>query len=805
MRETFKFNLFFNYFFKIGLRGQLCILLFFLFLTQLFSQEFVIKGNVYNKTNRQILTAVSIFDRTSLRGTITDNSGDFKISLPHGENKIEFSYTGFHRCDTIINLYENIELSVPLEPLTVSVSEVTITADRLRDHVSSSLMGSFTLTNKEMKSLPSLLGETDPIKLLQLTPGVQSGSEGNIGFYVRGGGTDQNLILYDNTLLYNPGHLLGFFSVFNPEIIKDISIIKSGIPAQFGGKASSVITLNSYKGSKDSLEIMGSLGIISSRVSIGGPIFKKRGTIIFGARRTYLDLFVEPLIRNGARKTAFLQNKSKYNFYDLNAGVSLDIGDLDNLSFSGYFGRDNFTLGRSGIKQENSLKWGNGLASLLWDHKIGENGEWTTNISRTKYNFQLAGSQSSYSFGLYSSIEDYTIKSIGLFKKNERQISTGIEFTKHSFIPNRINAQADSFLLNFGQFSTMNAIEGAVFCDGTLPVSSRFSISAGLRLSFFNHRGPYRKIESNSLGEVSDTLNYPRGKSLAFYAFPEPRLVLKYQFNPDASIKASFMRIAQYVHLATSASASLPTDIWIPSTSELKPLIGDQVSLGYFKNFLNKNIDFSVELYYKKMDNQLEFLQGIIYNSIDGNMDENIAVGYGQSYGAEFYLHIKSGKSTGWISYTLSRAEQKFNEINEGFIYPAKYDRRHDLSLTFVRKFNKKWSASAVFIYTSGNAYTLPIGRYIIQGRIVNEYGSVNSFRMPAYNRMDVSLNRTIITKKNLTSELIFSVYNIYNRANPYFIYFQASADLDKYSLKIKPVVVRLFPVIPSVSWSFKF
>jgi hypothetical protein len=805
MRVTVYIHLFNNQLFKKVLKGQLYILLLFLFLPRLYSQELVIKGNVYNKITHQIITAVSIYDRTTLRGTTTDNSGNFKISLPRGEHKIVFSYTGFEHNDTIIFLYENIELSVPLTPLTVSVNEVTISADRLRDHVSSLLMGSFTLTNKEMKMLPSLLGETDPIKLLQLTPGVQSGSEGNIGFYVRGGGTDQNLILYDNTLLYNPGHLLGFFSVFNPEIIKDISIIKSGIPAQYGGKASSVIMLDSFKGNRDSIDVKGSLGIISSRLSIGGPVFKKRGTFVLGARRTYLELFVEPLIRKIVKSKSFLQNKSRYNFYDFNAGASLKISNLDNLTFSGYFGRDNFTLGRTGIDQQNSLKWGNSLASLNWDHKINGNGEWNTNISWTRYNFELSGSQSSYFFGLYSSIEDYTVKSNVLFKQNEKQISTGFELTKHSFIPNRIDARADSYILNFEQFSTMNAVEGALFCDGTIPLSSKLSISAGLRLSFFDHRGPYRKIESNSLGQVTDTLDYPRGKSLAFFAYPEPRIVLKYQFNPYNSIKASFMRIAQYVHLATSASASLPTDIWIPSTSGLKPLIGDQVSLGYFKNFLNRNFDFSAELYYKKMNNQLEFLQGVIYNSIEGNMDENIAVGYGQSYGVELYLQIKSGKSTGWISYTLSRAEQKFNEINEGYIYPAKYDRRHDVAITYVRKFNQKWSASAVFIYTSGNAYTLPIGRYIIQGSVVNQYGSVNSFRMPAYNRLDVSLNRTIITKKNRTSELIFSVYNIYNRANPYFIYFQASGDLDKYSLEVKPVVVSLFPIIPSVSWSFKF
>ena len=790
---------------RIIRRIPLSIVLPFLLLPQLFSQELLISGIVLNKNTNQILTSVSVYDRTSLRGTITDNSGLFKISLLPGDHNLEFSYTGFEHTDTAINLFVNTELIIYLNPITFSVGEVTIFAEGVKDNVTSPLMGSFSIKNKEIMAMPSIFGETDPLRILQLTPGVQAGSEGNIGFYVRGGGTDQNLILYDNTILYNPGHLLGFFSVFIPEFIKDVSIIKSGIPAQYGGKVSSVIRLNSYKGNKDSVEVMGSVGLIASRISVSVPLFKNTGTFILGARRTYLELFVEPLVRNVVTKTSFFHNRSKYNFFDLNAGVSLSIGKHDIISFSGYYGRDNFTMDHTGIKLNNSLKWGNSLAALGWNHKIGSMADWNTNISYTRYSFDLTGSQGSYSFDLLSSIEDYSLKSDVSLLINGQHLKTGIELTKHRFIPNRINAKAEDFVLNFGQFSAMNAIEGAIFADYEYPFTSRFSIAGGIRFSFFNHRGPFRKFENNSPGQITDTIYYPRGESLAFFAFPEPRFVLKYQIKTNVSVKASYMRIAQYIHLATSATASLPTDIWIPSTSEIKPLIGDQVSLGYFQNFASKSIEFSTELYYKKMNNQLEFLQGIIYNSVDGNMEDNIAIGYGQSYGVEFYLRIKSDKSLAWASYTLSRTEHIFNEINEGYVYPAKYDRRHDISLTFIRKFNEKWSGSAVFVFVSGNAYTLPTGRYIIQGRIVNQYGDVNSFRMPPYHRMDVSLNRKIITKKNWNSELIFSVYNIYSRANPYFIYFEADGDLEKYTLSVKPVVVSLFPVIPSVSWNFKF
>ena len=805
MRGYLLVNIFCRLCFRFVGRIQICILFSVLFLPQLFPQELIIRGKVFNKTTNQILNSASVHDKISLRGTVTDDSGSFKIYLSPGQHIIEFSHIGFDLIDTTINLSENIEISIYLNPFNVAVGEVTITAERLKDHVSSSLMGSFTLTYKEMMKLPSLLGETDPLKLLQLTPGVQSGSEGGTGFYVRGGGTDQNLILYDNTIIYNPGHLLGFFSVFNPEMIKDISIIKSGIPAQYGGKLSSVIKLNSYKGNQDSVEVMGSVGLISSRISIGGPMFKNNGTFILGARRTYLELFVEPVVRQLIKSTSFFNKKNIYNFYDFNAGASLKMTNVDFLSFSGYHGRDNYRMGQAGIKQKNSLEWGNSMASLLWNHKIRGKGEWNTNISWTRYKFNLSGSQSDYFFGLFSSVEDKSLKSDLSLKTERSQITTGIELTDHSFIPNRINAQAGNFILNFGQFSVMKALEGGIFFDDEILLTSRLTIAGGFRFSFFNHHGPYRKFVRNTLGQITDTLLYSRRKSLAFFTNPEPRLVLKYQINNNTSFKASYMRIAQYIHLATSATASLPTDIWIPSTSELKPLIGDQLSIGYFRNLPKNGLEFSTELYYKKMNNQLEFLRGIIYNSIDGNMENNLAIGNGQSYGVEFYLRKKTGNTTGWLSYTLSRAEQKFDEINAGFVYPAKYDRRHDISLTLIRKLNEKWSGSAVFIYTSGNAFTMPVGRYIIQGNIINQYGDVNSFRMPPYHRMDVSLTRKIITRKNWSSECIFSVYNIYNRANPYFIYFEAVGDLEKYSLEVKAIEVSLFPVIPSVSWSFKF
>ncbi len=769
------------------------------------SQEITLRGKVFNKTTNQILNDVSVQEKSSLKGLMTDREGSFRILLTEGNNNLVISHLGFKTIDTVIHVTEDVEISFYLKPEAISLDEVKITSDGSEDRVSSSEMGKFVITRTEIAKIPTLLGETDPLGLLRLTPGVQSGSEGNVGFYVRGGGSDQNLTLYDNALIYNPGHLLGFFSVFNPEMVRDVSITKSGIPARYGGKLSSVIMIKSYKGNKDSVEVMGSVGLVASRLTVSVPVFGKKGTLILGARHTYLDLFVEPVISSMVKNKTFFNKDNSYNFYDLNAGISFDLSPRDMLSLTAYYGRDKYNMVQDGINQNNLLKWGNSIVSVNWNHEFNKKYTWNTNLSWTKYIFNLNGSQNDYFFELLSSVEDLSLKTDLTLNTGTHQIITGFELTDHRFIPNKIDAQANEFKLNFGQFNSLSALEGGIFIEDEFPVTPNLSFSGGIRLSFFNHHGPYTEYVRNSFDQITDTLYHPRNESLAFYANPEPRIVLKYQISSNSSLKASYMRIAQYVHLATSASTSLPTDIWMPSTSTIKPMMGNQVSLGYFRNIYRNVFEFSTEIYYKTMDNKLEFLRGVVYNSIYGNMEDNITAGFARSYGAEFFFRKKKGDFTGWISYSLSRTEQKFDEINNGLYYPAKYDRRHDIALTLNYKLSEKWSSSAVFIFTSGNAFTMPVGRYIIQGNIVNQYGEVNQFRMPPYHRLDLSLTRKIATRKKWTSELNLSVFNVYNRANPYFIYFQAIGDLETYTLEIKAIQVSLFPIIPSLSWNFIF
>ncbi len=488
----------------------------------------------------------------------------------------------------------------------------------------------------------------------------------------------------------------------------------------------------------------------------------------------------------------------------MNAGLNYRIGKKDHFSFSLFKGNDNYEFRREELLLKNYLNWGNTVASFRWFHSYNEKLTWSNSLSYTNYHFDLSGTQNLYSFEMNSLARNWRYKSLISRVKDSNKIFLGLELTRHNFIPNKIDVDAGDFNIDFLNFNSMYAFEGALFADYEFNLGD-FSLSTGLRYSFFNQVGPYKEFIENEFKSIVDSITYPAGESLAFYHEPEPRFSLKYQLDEKSSIKASFMRTVQYIHLATSSSVSLPTDIWLPSSADILPQIGDQLSLGYYRNLFQNKYESSFEVYYKHAKNQLEFLRGGITNSVNMTLEENIAKGKGQAYGAEFYLRKKSGPFTGWLSYTLSRTEKEFEEINEAKLYPAKQDRRHDLSLALIKKLNEKWNASAIFIYVSGNALTIPESRYIIQGNIVNNYGEVNSFRMPAYHRLDISFTRDEIKSNGNISSWNFSVYNLYNRSNPFYIYFETKGDLDNYSLEVSPVLVSLFPVIPSISWSFKF
>lgn len=783
----------------------LCLLTLYLFTTLPAQNQDGIAGRVFDAENGSPLAGASIVNVQTGTGIASGTKGEFVFNLSKGSVHIQVTYVGYQKLDTILHISGRSHVDFYLQPDVIQYEEVSITADKEEDYVGSIEMSKISMRRDDIKGLPGFMGESDPIRFLQLTPGVQSSTEGGIGFYVRGGGVDQNLVLYDHATIYNPGHLLGFVSVFNPDLVNSVSITKSGIPARHGGRLSSVIEVSPERGRSDSLRIMGQIGLVSSRVALSRSVLKERGSFVISARRASIDLFVKPLIVPLIKGSNPYVNGSSYNFYDFNGGFTYRIGKKDYISISGYYGRDHYMMNRESNLGNTTFHWGNAIISGIWTHSFTEKTILATSISHTSYDFDVAGSYSDYSFSMISDIQDYKWKSQLSWEKGKMHYSAGVELSRHAFTPNDVDVEVGGLDMQFLDFNKLYAYEGGAFLELEFPIGNRIGIAAGFRYSFFNQVGPYTEYVRDELTQVNDSILYPAGTSLAFYHHPEPRITAKYDLSEKASLKASYMHMAQYLHLATGAAISLPTDIWLPSSRSIPPQIGDQVSIGYFRSLASGMFESSVELYYKSSSNQVEFIRGILNNSVHMTMEENLALGKGRSYGAEFFLRKRKGTISGWFGYTLARSERQFDRLNDGKVYPAKNDRRHDISLATVWQINKLWSVSSVFIYVSGQAYTLPVGRYIIQGNLVNEYGEINNYRMPAYHRLDLSAKRSNLTRRGNISTWSFSIYNAYNRANPFYISFEATGNLEEYSIEVRPEYVSLFPIIPTISWQFEF
>lgn len=764
-----------------------------------------LSGRIMDASDSTALTGASVRIDGSGRGGVSDETGSFRLPVTHGRHSVHVSFLGYRALDTVLVMASDRHLELYLATEPVRYREVTVEGSTGGDPVTSARMGDVQLSSREIERLPALLGEADPVRLLQLTPGVQSAAEGGVGIYVRGSGVDQNLVLFDNALIYNPGHLMGFMSAFNPDVVRDVRLIKAGIPARYGGRLSSVILVEPISGRSDSLRVRGQAGIMTSRIAVNRSLGHGRGSFFLSARRAYPDLLITPALRPLLKKTSEYFTGSRYHFYDLSGGSTFRLSRKDILTVSGHYGADHFAMEDKSIGSKNGMDWSNALVSARWTHLFSDRMSLSNTLSSSAYDLEVSGSQAEFFFGMASSVRQYSHKLLfsGFFDNN--RFSAGTELTYHTFRPNDFNVRSGTFIADFLEFQELYGLEGGVFAEDEFSLGARWSMEAGLRYSAFSQLGPHKEYVQDASFRIVDSTLYPAGSSLAFYNHLEPRFSVKYQLGGDASLKASYMHIAQYVHLATSSSVSLPMDIWMPSTKELLPQVGDQASMGYYRNFMDGELEGSLEVYYKHTANQLEFVNGIIFNTLDENLGDNTAIGQRTAYGAELFVKKALGRTTGWVSYTLSRTVNLFDEINRGRVYPAKYDRRHDLTLTVIHKLGDKWNASAAFIFASGNALTIPVGRYIIQGNIVNQYSAVNAFRMPAYHRLDLSFTRETVTRHGNRSAWVFSVYNAYNRANPFYILFQTGGNLDEYRLHVDARMVSLFPVIPSVSWRFDF
>ncbi|MEI6123504.1 MAG: TonB-dependent receptor [Bacteroidota bacterium] len=767
------------------------------------AQRFTISGYVKDAATGEFLIGANVYVKELMKGVSTNTYGFYSLTVDQGDYNLVASFVGYKDYDVKIKLDKNIKINVSLEPNVITTKEVVIMGEREDKNTQSTDVGRVEIPIESMKRLPAIFGEVDIIKAIQLTPGVQSAGEGNTGFYVRGGGPDQNLILLDEAVVYNASHLLGFFSVFNADALKNVELIKAGMPANYGGRLASVLDISMKEGNNKKFEIDGGLGLISSRLTIQGPIKKDKCSFIVSGRRTYIDLLMRPFL-----KSTSPFKKGGYYFYDLNAKINYYFSDKDRLFFSGYFGRDVFSL-KGGGSFSNSIDWGNTTATIRWNHLFNAKLFANTTVIYSDYKFNLKADQNLYEMKLFSGIRDVSAKlDFAYMPAIQHNIKFGAQYTYHIFTPNSASAKSDTTVFDLGGTVKLYSHELAFYISDDWDITEKIKVSGGLRYSMFFHVGPYDRYLLDNTGKISDTISYGRGDLIKMYQGLEPRISVKFGINKNSSIKASFTMNYQYIHLVSYTSVSLPTDIWVPSTSIVKPQIGYQYSLGYFQNFRKNMWETSFEIYYKDMRNQIEFKEGSSpEDNLKNNTDNNFVFGRGWSYGAELYIKKRVGKTTGWIGYTLSWTQRKFPDINQGKVYFAKYDRRHDISIVVTQQLSKRWSISAVWVYATGNAITLPLSRYFLSGSIVNEYSARNALRMPAYHRLDISATLEGKEKpgRKFHSSWNFGIYNVYSRMNPYYIYFETTGSIMSFDLKTVARQVSLFPIIPSVTWNFKF
>ena len=737
--------------------------------------------------------------------TVADSAGRKTQLLSKGRYTLVVSAVGHFSSNLNISLNNDTTINIILRLRESMLGNVTVTASK-RLHTAK--MSSQALSIGQLRKLPVILGEIDPMKTITLLPGVKNGGEASAGIYVRGGGPDQNLVMLDGIPVYNPNHLLGFFSVFNGEAIKGVEVIKGGIPAEYGGRLSSVIAVESREGNKDSMKASGGIGLIASRLAVEGPLVKGKSSFMISARRTYIDQIGKLVAKEKI-------GNNGYYFFDLNGKIDYSINKNNSLSLTFYGGQDEFKYADYDKEGNRTFEagWGNRIAGLTWKQQINKKLNHQLAVVYNDFTLKSKLGFSTNNFLFTSGLKDYQLKNDWNYKaRNWLKFKGGVQLTWHTFTPGAGDIKEGEQDFE-SRITDQNAIEAAAYISSEIDVTEKLNIVAGLRYSYFNQVGPTENVIYQADGvPTGETKYYGPGESIARYHFPEPRINLLYRLSDKSGVKLSYTRTIQYLHLATTSAATFPSDLWVPSSELIKPAQAQQIAAGYYRDLLGSSLELSVEAYYKEMTNQIEFKPGaqLLLNQ---NLEGEMIFGKGKAYGIELLLQKKRGKLTGWIGYTLSRAERTFPDMNNGEPFPYRYDRTHDLSVVANYRFNKHWEGSAVFVYGTGNAITMPTGRYTynmgynrIDGHYIfttlDQYNKINDYRMPSYHRMDISFTYTHRPDrtKGLRSSWNFSVYNVYNRSNPYFIYL----DVQRVEKQIKGKKVFLFPVLPSVTWNFK-
>ena len=776
-------------------------LFFLLLITSVYSNStdypgvektYTISGYIKDSTTGENLPGATVYIKETGTGAAANSYGFYSISLKPGVYHLIYTFLGYVAHEVKLDIQEDITMNIPLVPKSEELSEVTISSKQKNQNIISTQMGTDKLTSKEIKIVPVLMGETDLIKVLQLLPGVQATSEGASGFSVRGGNPDQNLILLDEATVYNAGHFLGFFSVFNNDAIKSVELFKGDIPARSGGRLSSLLDIRMKDGNNKKFSGSGGIGTISSRLTLEGPIVKDRTSFIVSGRRSYLDIFI-PLF--GKKK----MKGSKIYFYDLNAKLNHTINKNNHIYLSGYFGRDVFK------NDFSEMSFGNKTFTARWNHIY--NPKLFSNITfiNSNYDYGLGTVESgANSFEWKSNLKDWSLKAdFNYFVNTSNTINFGGQTTLHKIMPGHAYGKDENEMGNEIKIPDANSLEHAFYISNIQKITNRFSLKYGLRYSIFQNRGKgilyHYDDEYNVIGEEE----FKKGEIYNTYHGLEPRLGINYTLTTSASVKAAYSRTRQYLHMASNSTSSSPLDIWFPSSPNIKPQISDQFSLGWFKNFATNRIETSVETFYKNMKNTIDFKDHaeLLLNE---HLDGELRFGKSWSYGVEFLIKYNLDKWNGWVGYTWLKAERKIIGINNGNPYRSPYDHTNDISIVVNRKINERSFLAVNWVFYTGSPVTFPVGRYESGGVIVPLYSERNTERMPNYHRLDVSYTLRGRNKKNRRwkGEWVFSVYNAYYKKNAWVINFVNDEDTP---YEMHAEMTYLFSIIPAITYNFKF
>lgn len=752
------------------------------------AQKFTVSGTIKDGTNGEDLigATVSVKEKPGV-GASTNVYGFYSLTLETGEYTLVFQSLGFENTEKKINLTENQSINIELGETSTKLKDFVVESEDESANVRNVEMSTVKLDPKSISTIPVLLGEADVVKTLQLTPGVQSAGDGNSGFFVRGGGADQNLILLDEAVVFNAAHLLGFFSVFNSDAIKDVTLYKGGMPAEYGGRGSSVMDIKMRDGNSKKFGTTGGIGLISSRLTIEAPIVKDKGSFMIAGRRSYADLFLKLSGDEDLKNTALY-------FYDLNLKANYTINKNNRVYLSGYFGRDKFGNDAFGFD------WGNATGTVRWNHLFSDKLFSNTTLIASSYDYAFAIGSGEDAFGLKASIVDYNLKQDFSYYLNDKNtIKFGLNAIHHTFAPGELTANNESF--NPIKLDNKYALEGALYLQNEQKFSELLTIQYGLRYSGFNYMGQGTAKTYDVNGNETSSTDYGSWESIQYYGGFEPRIGAKYSLNEESSLKASLNRNYQYLHLLSNTVGSSPTDSWVPSSNNVKPQIIDQIALGYFRNFKQNTYEFSIEGYYKNLQNQIDYRNGASL-FLNGDVEAELVYGKGIAYGAEFYLKKNKGKFTGWLGYTLSRSLRKFEQINNGEYYSSLQDKTHDISVVLMYKLSEKWSVSSSWVYLTGQPATFPSGKYTIEGVQIPYYTERNGYRFPAYHRLDLGATWYVKKTDKFESSWAFSIYNAYARENAYTITFKQDENDPSKAIAEQ---TALFKIIPSVTYNFKF